>query len=909
MKTRQYNNGDTCSVSANPGSHYTFDGWFENDSIVSSDNPYSFTVSGNRTLEGKFTANSYTITTNVSPVSAGSISGGGTYDYGDTCTLTATPNQDYEFATWTDGDGNFLSNDNPFSFTVSGDLTVRAMFSTGYNTCTITVISPHGTISGDGIYAIGDTVNLSCTPDIGYAFDGWYMNGSLVSSDNPWTFTAEGDWTIESRYGEAQSLKITTSDNNNSVILKNSSNQTYTWNLSSGLNKYYGDEPGFAFNEITGLKRGSGIYITSIDASELTSWTTIESQAFSPIYYLTSIQLPDSITSIGQQAFNSCTSLTSITLPDSTTTIGDYAFHACDILTSLNIPENVSSIGTRIIGLTSVGSITVSPNNATFDSRDNCNAIINTSTNTLVCGCKNTIIPNTVVAIGNYAFYRCRNLNSIVIPNTVVSIGDYVFEECNDLTSITLPNSTTTIGNHAFEDCRSLVSITLPNTITSIGERTFSNCRSLTSITLPDTLTSIGISAFEDCRSLVSITLPDTLTSIGISAFDNCFSLASITLPNTITSIGNFAFSSCSSLTSITLPNSLTSIGIGAFGGCYILTSITCLATTPPTLGANAFDGTNNCPIYVPWSADHSVYNSYVSSWSQYASRIVEMDGPGSLKITTNGSCSVILTNSNSQTYTWNLSNGLNEYYGDVSGFALNEITGIKAGTNQYQIYTIDAFYLTSLITLSQAAFLGCTSLTSITLPNSLVEIQNQVFDSCNNLTSITLPNSITFIGAAAFSNSDLTSINIPENVSNIGTNPFQTCPSLTSITVDSNNQYYNDGNGSNCIIETSNNKLRTGCKNTVIPNTVEIIGGAAFYSCNTLTSITLPNSLSEIQGYAFKNCTGLTSITCLATTPPILNGNDVFYNTNNCPIYVPASSVNNYKSEWSGYASRIYAL
>lgn len=108
--------------------------------------------------------------------------------------------------------------------------------------------------------------------------------------------------------------------------------------------------------------------------------------------------------------------------------------------------------------------------NPIYDSRNNCNAIIETATNTLIAGCKSTIIPNGVTCIGDAAFWECANLTSITIPTGVISIGSGAFYGCG-LTSIIIPDGVTSIGELAFEDCESLMSITLPASIEEIGER------------------------------------------------------------------------------------------------------------------------------------------------------------------------------------------------------------------------------------------------------------------------------------------------------------------------------------------------------------------------------------------------------------------------------------------------------
>ena len=121
----------------------------------------------------------------------------------------------------------------------------------------------------------------------------------------------------------------------------------------------------------------------------------------------------------------------------------------------------------------------VDANNSKYDSRENCNAIIETSSNTLISGCQTTVIPNSVTSIGNYAFYNCSSLTSVTIPNSVTSIGSYAFKGCSGLTSVTIPNSVTYIWDSAFSGCSGLTSVTIGNSVTSIGWYAFANCYEL----------------------------------------------------------------------------------------------------------------------------------------------------------------------------------------------------------------------------------------------------------------------------------------------------------------------------------------------------------------------------------------------------------------------------------------------
>ena len=205
------------------------------------------------------------------------------------------------------------------------------------------------------------------------------------------------------------------------------------------------------------LYNAKNLYLNGEKLTELTipdGIVEIKNYTFYNCTGHTSIEIPNSVTSIGEDAFYGCTGLTSIEIPNSVTSIGYSAFEHCTGLTSIEIPNSITSITpSAFSNCTGLTSIIVATGNANYDSRDNCNAIIETATNTLVAGCKNTLIPSSVTSIGNVAFRGCSGLTSVEIPSSVKSIGNQAFRGCSGLTSITIPNSVTSIGNSAFYDC------------------------------------------------------------------------------------------------------------------------------------------------------------------------------------------------------------------------------------------------------------------------------------------------------------------------------------------------------------------------------------------------------------------------------------------------------------------------
>lgn len=537
------------------------------------------------------------------------------------------------------------------------------------------------------------------------------------------------------------------------------------------------------------------------------------------------------------------------------------------------------------------------------------------------CRITSVSLPPTVEKLDFGAFYNCKELTSITLCESLKEIGPLAFSDCTSLTSIDIPESVTMIGDVAFFGCTRMTSINLSNSVETIGQGAFQGCSNLASLKIPSSLTEIGQKAFYLCESMTEITvdddnqhfssvdgmlydkekrvvmvcpagksgeivLPESVERIGNGAFAYCGGITSIVMPSSVTSIGEDGFGSCTSLSSIALPPSVTSIGNYAFVNCPLLTSIN-IPGAVTEIGELVF---LECSALEEINVDSD--NHFFSSYDG-----VLMDKDKSVVI----SCpygkkgeftvpnSVILIGDGAFKYCPFISSVIMPAsVTDIGIEAFMECKSLGKVVMPGVVWINHSAFLgcsgldeiklpNSIREICYAAFSDCTGLTSVDIPESLKTLTNGVFAGCTNLSSVHLPEGLKRLGDGTFIECiSLSSIHLPSTLNRLDGNPFKGCINLAEISVDDDNEWFCSVDG--VMFDRDITKLLifpAGLGGEYfIPETVTEIVAYAFSGCQYISVLHIPASVKTIGHYGFRGLTELNDIYCAGEKPAWTSGN-----------------------------------
>lgn len=634
--------------------------------------------------------------------------------------------------------------------------------------------------------------------------------------------------------------------------------------------------------------------------------TGIGERAFSHCSRLSNVTIPNTVKYIKEWAFYDCRSLYNVTIPNSVVTIEKYAFSNNNLM-AVKIPGSVKEIGERAFSNGSfLNTITVDQSNHTFDSRDNCNAIIETATNTLICGCTSTIIPSSVTAIGSHAFYECPNITNILITKSIINIGKEAFSGCGNLDKITVEK-----GNPRYDsrdNCNAIIETAtnclivgcwktvIPNTVKSIGESAFHGCTALTRVKIPSNVELIGYDAF-GYSGLETVEIPGSVKRIKAWAFQSCSELKKITLSDGIESMEDCVIYDCPKIQSIIIPKTLK-LNNYSVGFCPNLSSIsvepgnphldsrdncnaiietktntlllgcknTIIPNTVTQIATNAFKNYKGLKIIIPKNVSSIGEEAFIGCDS-ILSISVASDNPF---FDSRDNCNAII-----ETATGKLIKGC-------------DLTTIPRGVKS----------------IEDRALQGCSKISRIILPEGLTSIGNYAFFGCDNLSDIKIPSTLTSIGRYAFGRTPwLTEYN--KNTKNI----FNNIIYINDVACGVKNYNITECNLRNNTKSIAGGAF-SGCNNLTsisIPSGVEEIGEGAFVACKYLKQVSIPNSVKRIGHYCFGECTELNSINLPDGLESI--GSFAFYGCSNIKEFVLPNRVKNVNSHVLGNCERLTSI
>ena len=728
------------TISAQANSGYRFTKWNDNNTNASR----QITIgNSNVTYTAYFEPNTVTLTVTSNNTNYGTVTGGGTYNYGTSVTIKATPKTGYHFVQWSDGNKNASR-----TVTATANASYQATFA--INQYTIKFVNNGTTLQtltiNHGVKPsyTGSTPTKTATAQYTYTFSGW--SPTIVAATADATYTAQFSSTVRS---------YTIRFLNGSSVLQSSSVK-------------YGTTP--SYTGTTPTKSATVQYIYTFSGWSPTIYAVNKAQDYTAQF--TSTTRSYKITGASANTAMGTVSGTATKQYGQTVTLtatpkSCYKFVQWNDGNTTN-PRTVTVQGTATY-------------TATFE--ETINGTCGTYVNWYFNECTGALRIVGAGAMTNYSSYS--------------DVPWYTYRE--SITSVSIANTVTTLGSYVFDNYSNLTSVSLGTGITFIGNYAFCNCDKLTSITIPTSVTSIGTDAFYNCSALTSLTIPSSVTSIKAYAFYYCTGLTSITIPTSVTSMGNYVCGGCSKLTDIYV-SWTTAEAMPAWNNFTNKSPQSSITLHVPCGSGDLYRAANGWKDYTMQGSGTSNYTLTVKSNNSAIGTVQIDDDAAGTTVTKSVHCEDTHTLtatgigchyfvqwndgntenprkvgiSANKTYTATFAEGLGggtcgtnvTWYLDCNGVLTISGTGAMTNYNSanmpwYALQDdIKSVVINSGVTsIGNYAFYNCINLTSVSIPSSVTTIRPVAFENCTSLTSVTIPSSVTSIGYETFYYTGLTDI------------------------------------------------------------------------------------------------------------------------------------------------------
>ena len=833
--TYKYGTEFTLNATINAG--YTFNGWYQGETLAIVKTEYKFLAEKDITLTAQCEANidtKYKVEYYQQNLENDDYTLYETVNLqGTTDTMAIAEQKTYEHFTFNSRQSVLKGN-----IVGDGNLVLKVYYKRDrYKVKTNINNAKAGTVTKiDGTYKYGTEFTLNATINAGYTFNGWYQGETLAIVKTEYKFIVEKDITLTAQceantdteykveyyqqnledddYSlyEAFELKGTT---DTTAVAEQKTYEHFTFNVNSSV--------------LNGNIAGDGSLVLKVYYTRDKYALSNENTEYGEITNATSIKYGTLVRTEATE-YLGCEFLGWYNGEELLSTDKNYTFNIDKNVTAKFKAKDensnfIFSYGKTICKITGIKDKTVTqviiPDYVTgigYSVFRDCSSL------------KNITIPDSVEDIGISAFYGCSGLASITVPESITNIGAWAFYGCSKLTSVTIPENVTCMQNDAFRNCSELISVEWnAKNLTKTSGSIFEDCTKLTTVIIGDNVETIPKYAFWGCSGLVSVTIPNSVTSIESSAFRNCIELTSIVIPDSVTSIGSSAFYDCDKLTNIhissieswckisgidnlmgygsndkklyineeeitelIIPDSVTSIGDFAFSGCTGLTSVT-IPDSVASIGDFAFYGCSGLTsITIPFIGVSREAN-----------------------------------------------NGYDQVFGCIFGYTAVPLISVSNAICQYNKDDIYFHYYIP------------SNLRSVIIGNEVTKIPDNAFYNCSGLTSITISNSVTSIEKEAFKNcNNLTDVKIGNGVMRVSSSSFVGCDQLKYNEYD--NAYYlgNSDNPYHVLIKAKSKDI-TSC---TINEKTKVIAGEAFYGCN-IRLISISKNIISIGAGALYGC------------------------------------------------------